>query len=87
MKTTYKILQPKVVIDRSYKYFNNESFREDLLQTEANGKNCHKSFKNFTSSCSVTLNKQAHPPTPENKYVRGNQSLFMNKTLSKVIMY
>ena len=83
MKTTYKKSQPKIINYRSYKYFNNESFREDLIQIEANGNSCDESFKNFISSCNVILNKYA---PQKKKYVRGNQSPFMNKTLSKAIM-
>ena len=83
MKTTYKKSQPKKISYRSYKYFNNESFTEELIQIEANGNNCYESFKNFTSSCNVILNK--HAPQKK-KYVRGNQLPFMNKTLSKAIM-
>ena len=82
MKTTYKKSQPKIIIYRSYKYFNNQSFREKLLQIKANGNNCNESFKNFTSLRNVILNKH----TPRKKYVRGNQSPFMNKTFSKTIM-
>ena len=37
----------------------------------------------FTSSCNIIPNEQA---PQKKKYVRGNQSSFMNKTLSKVIM-
>ena len=71
MKTTYKKSQTKIIIYRSYKYFNNESFREELLQIETNENNFDESFKNFTSSCSDILNKH----TPQKKrYVRGNQS-------------
>ena len=73
----------KIIIYRSYKYFNNGSFREDLLQIEANGKNCDESSKNFTSSCNVILN--GHIPQ-KRKLVQGNQSPFMKKTLSKAIM-
>ena len=83
MKTTYKKLQPKIINYRRYKYFNNEKFREELIQIEANGNNCDESFKNFTSSCNVTLNKHA---SQKKRYVRGNQSSFMNKTWSKAIM-
>ena len=57
MKTTYKKSQPKIIIYCSYKYSNNESFREELLQIEANGNNCNKSFENFTSLYNVVLNK------------------------------
>ena len=50
MRTTSKKSQPKVIIYRSNKRFNNESFREELLQIEANGNNCNESLKNFNSS-------------------------------------
>ena len=57
----------------SYKYFNNESFREELLQIEANGSNCDESFKHFTSSCNVILNKHA----PQKKKVfKGKSTTF-----------
>ena len=36
MKTTYKKSQPKIITYPSYKYFNNNSFREALLQIERN---------------------------------------------------
>ena len=45
MKTTYKKSQPKIIICRSCKYFNNESFREESLQNEVNRNNCDESFK------------------------------------------
>ena len=83
MKTTYKKSQPKIITYRSYKYFNNDSFRESLLQIECNGNNCDENFQDFTSSYNIILNGQA----PQKKeYLRGNQSPFMNKTLSKTIM-
>ena len=59
MKTTYKKSQPKIITYRSYKYFNNDSFREALLQIECNGNNCDENFKDFTSSCNIILNEQA----------------------------
>ena len=83
MKKTYKKSQSKIINYHSYKYFNNESFKEELIQIETNGNSCDKSFKNFTSSCNVILNK--HIPQKK-KYLRGNQSPFMNKTLSKAVM-
>ena len=54
-----------------------------MIQIEVNGNNLDESFKNFSSSCNTILNK--HVPKKK-KYVRGKQSPFMNKTLSKVIM-
>ena len=82
MKTTYKNSQPKIITYRSYNYFSNDSFREALLEIECNGKKLRWKFKDFTSSCNITLNEQA---SQKKKYVRGNQSPFMNKTLSKAI--
>ena len=54
-----------------------------MLQIECNGNNCDEDFKDFTSSCNIILNEQV---PPEKKDVRGNQSPFMNKTLSKAII-
>ena len=53
MITTYKKSQPKIIAYRSYKYFNNDWFRETLLQIQCNGNNCDENFKDFTSSCSI----------------------------------
>ena len=69
---------------RSYKSFDNDGFREALKQTECNAENCDKSLGNFMSSCSRILDQHA----PQKKrYLRGNQSPFMNETLSKAIMH
>ena len=48
--TTCKKSLPKIIDYHSYKYFNNESFREELIQIEANRNNCVESFQNFTFS-------------------------------------
>ena len=56
MKTTYKKSQPKIITYCSYKYFNNDSFREDLLQIECNGNNYDENFKDFNFSCNIILN-------------------------------
>ena len=44
--------------------------------------NSDQSFSNFINTYNTVLDKQL----PKKKYVRGNQSSFMNKTLSKAIM-
>ena len=56
--TTSKKSPPKIIAYRSYKYFNNDSFREVFLQIECNGNNCEESFKDFTPSCNIILNEQ-----------------------------
>ena len=57
MKTTYKKSPPIIITYRSYKYFNNDSFREALLRIECNGNNCDENFKDFTSKCNIILNE------------------------------
>ena len=68
-----------------YKSFSNERFRESLLEN-LNRKlleNSDKSFSNFINNCNTVLDKQL---PKKKKYVRGNQSRFMNISLSKAIM-
>ena len=64
-KLVVTVMKTKIIIYRSYKYFNNESLREELLQVKANRDNCDETFKNFPSSCNVIMNKHA----PEKKKV------------------
>ena len=75
MKTTYKKSPPKIIIFRSYKDFNNENFREELLKIEVNENNCDESFKHFSSSCNVILNK----PAPQKKKYLGGKSITFHK--------
>ena len=49
------------------------------MQIEANRNKCDESFK---FSCNVIL----YNHVPGKKYIRGNPSPFMNKTLSKAIL-
>ena len=84
MKTSYQKMEPRVINFRDYKSFSNEGFRELLhenLKEKLSG-NSDQSFSNFVNTCNTVLDKQL----PKKKYVRGNQSPFMNKTLSKAIM-
>ena len=85
MKTYYRKIEPRVLNYRDYKSSSNEGFRE-LLHENLKGKlsgNSDQSFSNFINTCNTVLDKQL---PKKKKYVRGNQSPFMNKTLSKVIM-
>ena len=83
MKTTFKKSKPKIITYRSCKYFSNDRFREALKQIECNENNCDSRFGNFISSCNRILDE--HAPKKK-RYLRGNQSPFMNKTLVKAIM-
>ena len=85
MKTSYRKVGLRVINYRDYKSFSNEGFRESLIEN-LKGKilgNCNQSFSSFINTCNTVLDKQL---PREKKYVRGNQSPFMNKTLSKAIM-
>ena len=83
MKSSFYKQEPKIFNYRNYKYFNNESFRNDLLY-EINKKDFHDvSCGEFENLFLKTLNKHAPMKT---KYIRANNSPFMNKELSKAIM-
>ena len=98
MKTTYKKSQSKIIkYLSSYKYFNNESFREELIKIKPMEITAKKILKTFLLHAMLSwVNTHPPPPPPprplplsppkKKKYVRGNQSSFMNKTLSKAIM-
>ena len=85
LKTNFHKPEPKIVQYRNYKNFTNELFRENLVnqlsvtETKAND----RSFDKFFKICGEVLDRHARP---KKKYIRGNQSPFMNKTLSKEIL-
>ena len=82
LKTNFRKLEPKIVRYRNCNNFSNKLFRENLViklsvtETNANG----RSFDKFLKLCGEVLNR--HGP-PKKKYILGNQSRLMNKTLSK----
>ena len=83
MKTSYKKSESKIITYRSYKPFCNNNFREVLLQMESKRGNCDTNFKRFISSCNKIMDQHGKQ---KKKYLRGNQSRFKNKSLSKAIM-
>ena len=85
MKTTFCKIDPKIISYRDYSNFCNDSFRDSLLHNMPDRLigNCVKDFDNFTKTCNIIL--EEHAPCKK-KYVRGNHSPFMNKTLLKAIM-
>ena len=85
MKTTYRKLEPRIVYYRDLKYFCNNSFKESLQKAISQnlGVGCDEIYESFASSCNNILDN--HTPLKK-KYVRGNHSPFMNKSLSKAIM-
>ena len=85
MKTTYRKLEPRIVYYRDFKYFCNKSFKESLQKTisQNSGIGCDEIYESFAFTCHKILDN--HAPLKK-KYVRGNHSPFMNKSLSKAIM-
>ena len=85
MKTSYRKIEPMVINYRDDKSFSNEVFRESLFENIIGkfSENSDKSFNNFINTCNIVLDKQL---PKKKKYVRSNQSHFMNKTLSEAIM-
>ena len=83
MKKSFKKSEPKIITYRSYKSFCNNNFREALRQVISKRGNCNTNFKRFISSCNKILDQHA---AQKKKYLRGNQSPFMNKSLPKAIM-
>ncbi len=82
LKTYFKKLKPSIVKYRCYKDFEALTFKTELNQTLKNGNN-NMDYDDFKHLFMCVLNK--HAPTKE-KTIRGNNSPFMNKILSKAFM-
>ena len=85
MKTTYRKLEPTIVYYCAFKCFCHNSLKESLQKAKSQnlGVGCDGIYESFASSCNKILDN--HAPLKK-KYVRGNHSRFMNKSLSKAIM-
>ena len=83
MKSIFQKQVPKILNYRNYKRFNNEIFQNDLMfEISKIGLNsiCCQQFENIFM---LTLNKHAPSKT---RYVRANNSPFMNNNIYKAIM-
>ena len=78
-------MQPKVINYRDYKEFVNGNFLTDLCDkiSKETFQGHENDLENFLSICIQATNR--HAPSKK-KFIRGNQSPFMNKDLSKAIM-
>ena len=86
METNFKKFQPRIIHYRDYKTFQNDRYRDELTPKLSNiaSKNNNIRLNEFLSICMDTLDQYA--PCKQ-KYTRGNQLPFMNKTyISKEIM-
>ena len=85
MKTNFRKLEPKIINYRNYRYFSNDRFREKVTSelSKVVLENSGKGFNKFLVVRKEALNMYA---LLEKKYIRGNNSPFMNRALSKEIM-
>ena len=85
MKAHFRKLEPKIINYRNYRYFSNDRFREKVtpelskVVLENSDKGFNKLFDVYKESliCNAPLKK---------KYIRGNNSPFMNRILSRKMM-
>lgn len=82
MKYTFPKRAPLLITYRSYKKYNNESFRNEL-ENRLCFLNSNATYENFESIFLDIINK--HAPMKK-KFLRANNSPFMNKILSKAFM-
>ena len=85
MKTNFQKLESKIINYRNCRYFSNDRFREKVTSelSEVVSENSDKGFNKFLDLCKEALNMYA---PLKKKYIRGNNSPFMNRILSKEIM-
>ena len=76
-------LCPTKIKYRNYKNFNLNSFKSELKTSLQISEEAEMTYDSFKETFMNSLNKQA--PMKE-KFIRGNQAPFMNKTLSKAFM-
>ena len=82
MKYTFPKRAPLLITYRSYRKYNNVSFRNEL-ENKLSLLNSNATYENFESIFLDIINK--HAPMKK-KFLRANNSPFMNKILSKAFM-
>ena len=84
MKTSFQRLPPKIRHCKDYSNYDNNIFRVSLSNKLSKLNIEAIDLNKFVTACIDTLNN--HTPSKK-KYIRGNRLPFMNKELSKEIMY
>ena len=83
LKTYVKKLKPKTIKYRSYKHFDDTSFKSELVSSLESRGNRNVKYDEFKTLFMEVLTKHAHV---KEKVIRGNNAPFMNKMLSKAFM-
>ena len=84
MRATFQKHKPIIINYRKYNFFNNESFRDELMHEISRYGFRSVDCKTFKLLFMTLLDK--HAPR-KMRYIRANNSPFMNKSLSKAIMF
>ena len=84
LKSDFKKKDPILVNYRSYKHFDDLSFRTDLKHGLQTLDNVNMNYDDFKDVFMKVLN--LHAPMKK-KYIRGNNAPFMNQTLTKAFMH
>ena len=84
LKSDFKKKDPILVNYRSYKHFDDLSFRTDLKHDLQTLDNVNMNYDDFKDVFMKVLN--LHAPMKK-KYIRGNNAPFMNQTLTKAFMH
>ena len=83
MKSSFQKQVPITILYRDYKNFNHSVFRTELVRELYNQNNDNTNYSLFEEVIVKLLNR--HAPLKK-RFVRANNSPFMNKTLSKAVM-
>ena len=78
MRACFPKQAPHIITYRDYQHFDEFLFRNELLVVLYNDINAKIDYDIFEKNCMRVLNR--HDPLKE-KYVRANNSHFINKTL------
>ncbi len=83
LKASFDKQKPNVVNYRDYKHFREDIFRQDLQTELADLEVQHLTYTSFQDTFQRVLDK--HAPMKK-RYIRANDSPFMNRTLHKAFM-
>ena len=83
LKSHFKKEDPKIIIYRDYKYFDNEMFSNGLENELSKIGSLTLNYDIFKNACMDVINK--HAPL-KRKYIRANDAEYMDKELSQAIM-
>ena len=83
MKSHFQKKEPKIIQYRDYNNFYEEEYRQYIISLLSSGELTRSGFDTFMNKCKEAFDIRV---PIKHKYLRSNQSPFMNKEISKAIM-